>query len=186
MNPNLIDGYMPILGDDDRIWIAENLLRGGDRNAMAAALIGNGRLPDLVRREIETAATHPFVRGALRARELWIRRLSKANWPLDVLSKLDRQSTDVSKIPIVDRISTEDFFREFYVRNRPCVITGRLDEWPALSSWSPDYFVAHWGDREVEVQAQRWRKPDFSMPRGQCMTKIMRCNRAIGASSDSI
>ena len=144
MTANLIEGFIPILSDDDRIWIAENLLRGGDKASMAAALIRDGRTREIVHREIEQAAMHPFVRGALNARELWIRRLSKANWALDVLGKLDRQSADAPTIAVVDRISTHEFFREFYVRHRPCIITGRLDEWPAFSTWTPDYFVTRW------------------------------------------
>ena len=172
MVPNLIEGFMPILSDEDRIWIADNLLRGGDKATMAAALIRSGRDADIVRREIETAAKHPFIRGALQARGLWSRRLSKANWMLDTLGKLDRQSEEAADVLLVDRISTQDFFRAFYLRNRPCIITGRLQEWPALTRWSPDYFVSRWGDRQVEVQAQRAANPDFETQAERCTTKM--------------
>jgi hypothetical protein len=180
MSVSLIEGFAPILSDEDRKWIADNLVRGGDKATMAAALVRSGRNPETVRREIETEASHPFVRGALQARELWVRRLAKANWVLDVLSKLDRQTDDATTIPIVERISAQDFFREFYVRNKPCLITGCLEKWPALSLWSPDYFVSRWGEREVEVQAQRESNPRFEI-NAERYTEKMRFSDFIAA-----
>ena len=173
MVPNLIAGFTPALSDEDRRWIADNLMRGGERGSLAAALIAGGRSPDAVRTEMDGALAHPFVQGALRARAVLERRLAKANWTLDVAARLDREFVDDPTPPVVDRISSHEFFHEFYARNRPCVITGRLDEWRALTRWSADYFISGWGERTVEVQTRRAADPDFEV-RAESHTAPMR------------
>jgi Cupin-like domain len=152
---------------EDRAWIAENLLRGGEPTAMAQRLIQDGRPGELVRREIAIALAHPYLKGAMRARELWTRRVAKANWTLDALAKLDSQNQASKLIPTVERISTADFYNAYYLENRPVVITGRLDDWPAMTKWSLDYFVDQWGEAIVEVQAGREGGHDFETDAGR-------------------
>ncbi len=49
----------------------------------------------------------------------------------------------------------DDFLRDYYTTNRPVIITGMMDDWPAMRKWNLDFFPDQFGDREVEVQMGR-------------------------------
>jgi len=155
-------GPAPSLCDEDKVWIAENLLRGGDPAGMAARLIQDGRPADAVHRDIAEALRHPYIRGANNARELWKRRLAKANWSLNALAKLERQRAQTA-VPVESKLSTEAFYENYYLTNRPVLIDGRMDDWPAMTKWTPDYFVERWGGSVVEAQTRRDSNPAFEI-----------------------
>jgi cupin-like protein len=47
---------------------------------------------------------------------------------------------------------TRDEFRRSYLHARkPVILTDASKDWPALSRWTPDYFVASYGARNVQV-----------------------------------
>jgi [protein]-arginine 3-hydroxylase / protease len=49
----------------------------------------------------------------------------------------------------VEKLSPEVFYRDFVRRNRPVVIRGVVDQWPALARWSPEYLGATYADARV-------------------------------------
>ena len=51
-----------------------------------------------------------------------------------------------------------DLFCDYYATNRPVVITGMIDDWPALRKWNLDYFYQLMHDRQVEM----WLPPPAS------------------------
>ncbi|GJP41956.1 hypothetical protein CLOM_g1567 [Closterium sp. NIES-68] len=52
--------------------------------------------------------------------------------------------------PIV--LSPLEFYRDYIAANRPCVITGAVSHWPALSLWRSDqYLIGALGDKKVTV-----------------------------------
>jgi ribosomal protein L16 Arg81 hydroxylase len=95
------------------------------------------------------------VRGALEGRDLWVRRLQKAQWTLETLGVLEAQDASRDSVPVVDRLTTEQFYRNYYFAGRPVLINGCLDDWQAMTKWSPAYFAQKWGDSIVDVQAGR-------------------------------
>src|SRR5581483_9256934 len=47
------------------------------------------------------------------------------------------------------------FLDDYYAANRPVVMTGAMDDWPALTRWTPDALARRFGERIVSVQANR-------------------------------
>ena len=44
------------------------------------------------------------------------------------------------------------FLRDYISSNRPCVIRGAIDHWPALEKWTPRYLSDVMGDTEVRIR----------------------------------
>jgi hypothetical protein len=55
-----------------------------------------------------------------------------------------------------DRLSRDAFFEQYYFQNRPVIITGMFEAWPARTKWNVDYFRS----RCVEVEVQFGRQSD--------------------------
>lgn len=54
-----------------------------------------------------------------------------------------------------DRLDRDDFERHYYRGNRPLVIRGAVNHWPALGRWSREYFESLFGDRRVPIDYNR-------------------------------
>jgi len=148
-----------MIDDEWRRWIAENLSLGGTPDSIAAAMTASGIPAPEAQAEIEAALASPYVRGG----DLVRARLSKRDWLLETLSKLKRLHPDARQVERKHRLSRDEFLRDYYSQNRAVIITGMLEDWPALKSWSLDYFVHRLGDREVEVQFGRDADPDYEI-----------------------
>lgn len=55
----------------------------------------------------------------------------------------------------------ERFFAEYYYLNRPVVLRGLMDDWPALGLWNPETFDQRYGQVVVEVSSDRTGDPKF-------------------------
>jgi hypothetical protein len=145
--------------DEWRRWIAENLLVGAHPQGIMQVLTSTGFSPQDSAREIKLAEQSPYLRGA----ELLRNRLRKREWVLAIYRKLNRLHPEGSSIERRHRPSRDEFFREYYMANRPVIITGMMDDWPAMRKWSLDYFAEKFGDREVEVQLNRDASPNYEI-----------------------
>ena len=141
----------PIFDDEWRRWIAENLILGAAPMQLFNALVERGFAADAAEREVQQAITSPYLFGAQRLAN----RAMKRDWILSVYHILDSLRDDVNNIPRRHKLSRDEFLKEYYCLNRPVIITGMLDEWPARQKWNVDYLQQHFGDREVEVQTNR-------------------------------
>ncbi|CAD6556983.1 hypothetical protein LMG28140_06023 [Paraburkholderia metrosideri] len=54
-----------------------------------------------------------------------------------------------------ERLARDEFFEQYYFQNRPVIITGAFDFWPARKLWGFGYLRERCGDCEVEVQFGR-------------------------------
>jgi hypothetical protein len=61
------------------------------------------------------------------------------------------------------RVSKQEFLDRYYATNTPVILTGMMQDWPAMSCWCPDYFKQHYGDVEVEIQAGRNADPEYEI-----------------------
>lgn len=52
-------------------------------------------------------------------------------------------------------LSYEAFHRDYVTANRPVIIEGAVDGWPALRKWTPDFFKSRFGAREVQVSIEK-------------------------------
>jgi ribosomal protein L16 Arg81 hydroxylase len=149
-----------------RAWIAENMTRGVSPHRLADVLRESGLTPEEVSAELEFVAAHPAVRhvGALAPRH---RRLEAL---LETRAALYRQEHEGSPGPRVERrrhLPPAEFFERYYWRNRPVIVEGLLEGWPALARWTPEWLAERFGEERVEVMAGRESDadPDFNAER---------------------
>lgn len=58
-------------------------------------------------------------------------------------------------VPRVHKPSKAQFLQEIWGPQKPAVLTGMMDEWPALSRWTDGYLNQVAGDVEVDVSASK-------------------------------
>ncbi|GAX83102.1 hypothetical protein CEUSTIGMA_g10528.t1 [Chlamydomonas eustigma] len=78
---------------------------------------------------------------------------------LQMLESLRKLSSEVREIDLgskirrlhVSELDALTFSRDFVSRNKPCIITGALDAWPALHLWDESYLCSRAGDKKVTM-----------------------------------
>lgn len=60
--------------------------------------------------------------------------------------------SDTIELRDAERLSQEEFERDYYRGNRPLVIGGAVAHWQALGRWSRGYFDSLFGDRVVPIE----------------------------------
>ena len=58
------------------------------------------------------------------------------------------------EVPRRDKLSHEEFVREYLLANRPVIVTDAIREWKALSRWSPEFLKAEYGSVETRVDGE--------------------------------
>jgi hypothetical protein len=142
---------------DWRRWIAENLLLGTHPATLVEVLVAQqiDRHEAII--EVDAAMKSPYLQGAGRLKN----RLAKRNWIVDIQAKLNRlRPLEISRR---HKLTASEFLLEYYSTNRPVIITGMMDDWPARQKWSLDYFRQHFANRMVEVQFGRDNDADYEM-----------------------
>jgi hypothetical protein len=87
--------------------------------------------------------------------------LAKREWMLELMERQRALSPATLGIQRRAKLDPQEFLERYYSTNRPVILTGLLDDWPALGSWTPDYLKAKIGDRFVELQSNRTGNPRF-------------------------
>jgi hypothetical protein len=157
---------------DWRRWIAENLLLGKDIPLLVQAMLRNGFDEETVRYEVWAAQNHPYIEAARATATVPAApapagtvdaKIKKRDWVLEIYRRSARQGSTFGQVARVRRPSRQEFLDKYYARNEPVVIEGALDDWPARTRWTPEYFKERFGDRLVEVQANRNSDPDYEI-----------------------
>lgn len=149
----------PSLSSDKRTLIADGLAAGDDDAALLARLTSSGISEASARYEIGRLDKDPLA-AALRSLAA---RHAKQGWYLANQARLALEQPGGLGLAVVDAISPEAFYRDFYALNRPAKLTGLVDHWPAMALWSLDHFAAMAGDRIVEAQVQRESAADYEL-----------------------
>ncbi|NTX08384.1 cupin-like domain-containing protein [Myxococcus sp. CA040A] len=142
-----------------RSWLAENLTSGVDPSRLVQALQAQGLSEARAREAVDVVSAHPAVRHGQQA----VSRRRELESLLEVRAALHAQCHPGLSPVAVDRLrhlAPDAFFERYYIPNRPVVIKGLLDDWPALTRWSPEWLAERFGDEEVEVMAGRDAEPD--------------------------
>ena len=158
----------PKADDEWRRWIAENLMVGQPADGLLEAMKSSGFSEEEAARELKAAQESPYVRGSV----LLLNRLRKRDWLLAVYRKNTRLHGQSGEIERRHRLSRLDFLNDYYSANRPVIISGMMDDWPAMTKWNLDYFAATFGDREVEVQMGRTAGTNYEIEREKYISKI--------------
>lgn len=157
------DAVESTLPNDWRQWVAKNLLQGIPPEELVQVLVQNGFAEALAQSEVHMAQSHPYVQGA----QSMALKLKKRDWVLQCQTILLEQSPYYGGVERRERMSRDEFYETYYYRNRPVVITGMLDNWPAMSRWTPEYLKAEYGHLEVEVQCGRSKDPNYEINSNQ-------------------
>ena len=107
--------------------------------------------------EVGAAENSPYLAGAAVLRA----RLGKRDWLLNSYHRLASLEPTLNEVPVRHAPPAEHFFRDHYATNRPVVLTGLVDHWPARAGWSLDRLAALPGDRTIEVQTGRESDPAY-------------------------
>lgn len=143
-------------------WVAENLLMGCSEESMLHAMVRAGVEGPAALAEIRAAARHPYIRAARQvgtaprtASGSPQAKIEKRDWVLECYRRTARQATQHGRVPRVPKLSRQEFLDGYYATNRPVVMTGAMDDWPAMTRWTNEELKRRFGDRIVSVQANR-------------------------------
>ncbi len=134
-----------------RRWLAENLMLGLDHQALVDALVAVGEDRAEVEREAERIALTPIYQAGSWVAE----RLRKTESLLGVYAALARLTEPPGTIERRGHVGADEFLHAYYARNRPVLFGGLARNWPAFSSWTPEFLLDHCGDELVEVMTGR-------------------------------
>lgn len=151
------------LDDGWKQWIATNLMQDATPEELVGILASKGFSREIAEKEIFAAANHPYV----LAGKPHFQRLKKRDWVFATTTKLDLMAGPGTQVERRQKLSRQEFFEQYYFKNRPVVIQGMLEQWPALTKWEPEYLKDVCGEQIVEVQFGRNSDRDYEINQTQ-------------------
>ncbi len=151
------------VNDDWRQWIAENLALGISVENLTASMVTNGIPRAIALAEIGVATQNPYFIGGQLATNRIQTRLKKLSWFLENQRNLNHQSGLDLMIDRRSKLTTQEFYKEYYFVNKPVIITGMLEDWQAISKWTLTSLKERFGDRMVQVQNGRDRDAAYEI-----------------------
>ena len=158
----------PRADDEWRRWIAENLLLDAGTASIIESMVAAGFDRNEAAHEVDLALCSPYFKGT----ELLRNRLKKRDWLLATYRKLNRFNPELQSVPRRHKLSRGQFVAEYLSASRPVIITGMMDDWPALRKWNLDFFADNFGDREVEVQFGRNSGENYEIEKHKFVKKF--------------
>jgi hypothetical protein len=89
--------------------------------------------------------------------------LAKREWLLEMIERQRDLAPGTTQIERRLNLRPEEFLERYYAPGRPVILTGEMDNWPALSRWTPDYLKQAVGSASIEYQGGRSTNPRFEM-----------------------
>lgn len=143
------------LSDEWRSWIVENIVRGASREEIVNALVEADISPNLATKEVDAILTSPALPGCKSLHS----KVERVELAFELFRTMAKLSANPGKIERRDNIGASEFYDRYYSVMRPVVFTGMLRDWPALGTWSPEYFATRFGHVNIEVVAGRNADP---------------------------
>jgi hypothetical protein len=173
----------PLLHRGWQKWVASNLMNGVDPAKLVDRMVASGLDPDQSREEVDLALSSPAVEAGAEI----VRGTRKPRALQRALAQMQMQNGAAQEVPRVD--DPELFYRDYLWANRPVVVPGLMTDWPALSKWTPDFFVERFGNEIIEVTADRESDKFFEdnflrHRRTMTMRDYIRAIESGGASND--
>jgi len=81
--------------------------------------------------------------------------LRKREWIMDVVERQRSLSAWTSGLHTRHQLGRDEFLDQYYAASRPVLLTGELDDWPALRLWTAEYLREKVGTAEIEYQGGR-------------------------------
>lgn len=166
------DDPIVVLEDKWRHWIAKCLLMEHPEESITASLLEKGYGRELIADEITRAKQSPYLKGASEVHQREMLKLedqshaeSKAAnsqaWLLGLYEKLSRLDENFGEIQRIPPPPFKDFIADYVSKNRPVILSGAMEQWPAFQKWNLDYFRQAHGNSIVSIQDGRDSDPHF-------------------------
>jgi LPS sulfotransferase NodH len=137
-------------------WIGQGKLLGAADEELISVLVANGHGREAAAAAVARAGDDDYLTGAAHA----FRRLRAAGSVLSALGELARLDSGLAAIERRAAPSRDEFRDRYYAASRPVILTGLLDDWPAVTRWTPEHLKAVAGDERAEVMIRRGAGPD--------------------------
>ena len=153
------------LSEGWRDWLVTNKQRDVKDDQLIAAMIQEGIDAEMARQAVKAVSQNVFapVEERQSAQTLDLPQLEKLESIFTVQRQLRALSPKSGQIERRDRIAQQEFLDRYYATNTPLILTGMLQDWPALTKWTPEYLKATYGDVDVEVQLNRDANPNYEI-----------------------
>ncbi|SRR6266446_327427 len=138
-------------------WIIENLIDGVPETSLEERLLEAGFSVDSAAKLVSDLKCHSAFAVVLKKALVWRKQKSL----LDLYQKLFIQSGAHTGIERRQHLSPESFYRNYYYANRPVVVHGWMQTWPAMERWSPEYLKENYGSVEIEITQNRSQDVDY-------------------------
>lgn len=144
------------LEPQDEEWVVEELLNLQTTNQSIEGLVTRGYTQSIAEQSVSDLVGRPVFRAAAR--------LHKANRKLTGLLRAMGELYVHSGFEIQRvRISGPTFYQKFFFTNRPVILQGLMDDWPAVEQWTAEYFKTRYGETIIEVSAERESDRDYEL-----------------------
>lgn len=138
---------------------AEDLIFAKDKAEVLRKLTQQGVSRSIAEVVAEAGFAHPLARhGRIAAT-----RARKCHWLLEVMERHQTLRPGGGDIPRRHRLSGEAFLQQHYATGRPVILTGCMEDWPAVSRWTPEYLKQTLGDVKIQYQGERDRNKRYEM-----------------------
>jgi hypothetical protein len=163
-----------------RKWVAENVALEREPRFIVAHMVKSGFDEETVTREVREAMQHPYV-AAVRKLISAVTpttdnqadyKLKKRDSVLKCLQLNARQSPQFGTVARLRKPSRQQFLDEYYALSRPVLIEGAMEDWPPLTQWTLENLKQRFGDRIVEVQANRSADPNYERNAARLKTQM--------------
>jgi len=125
-------------------WLVAQLLARQRQDVLVDVLVRRGFPQAFAESKVAELASSPILLAAARAH----RPKAKAASMLALLGELFARSGFALE---KRRLEAHEFYRDYFFANRPVVLTGLMDDWPARTAWRPERLRARFADVVVEI-----------------------------------
>jgi len=91
---------------------------------------------------------------------------------------------DFIEIERISEISKSEFYRRYVKQSKPVVITGLVDHWPALSKWTPEYFISKFGEVKAQAYIIKGNSCDVNTDTGS-VTRPVSLSQSMGSIAEN-
>ena len=146
-------------------WLVGQLLAERRHEELVAIMVARGFPPGDADVHVREVAGSPILRAARRSQR---QSLKAADLFAAFATLYGRSGFSLQR----RRLTPEQFYREHFFANRPVVLTGLAEGWPALERWTPDQLGSRFGDVVVEVTHGRESDPRYEANFRDHVTKV--------------
>ncbi|MGB0646454.1 MAG: cupin-like domain-containing protein [Bradymonadia bacterium] len=140
-------------------WLMDNLIRGIPSKRLIQALQTRHIPEEMARNWIE----HVKAQKGFNSQLLRTKPIRQSELYLSLRRQLNHEQASKSSIRELKTLDGDTFFQDYYVENRPVVIRGYANDWPAKDKWTLSYLSEHYGQAKVRITDDRLSNPNYDM-----------------------